>query len=151
MISSVSSLRSLRQALLASTQDLSLEQVNRIPQGFRNNIAWNMGHMIASMQGLCYQRSGVAPRIQESMLAPYRPGTVPEHPVDEHEWKRIGEDLIRTADWLEQDLESGLFTSYDPLPTRSGITLSSAREAADFLLFHQGFHQGYIAALRHCL
>lgn len=151
MISSASYIRSLRQALLASTEDLSLEQINRIPRGFRNNVAWNMGHMIAVMQRLCYQRSGQAPRLPEALLAPYRPGTVPEHPVDAQEWQRIREDLIRTADWLEQDLESGLFTSYDPLVTRSGITLSSTREAADFLLFHEGIHQGYIAALRHSL
>lgn len=149
MSDSVTYIRNLRQALLNSTQDLSLEQINRIPQGFRNSIAWNMGHMIAAMQGLCYQRSGQPPRLEDAVLAPYRPGTVPEHPVDATEWQRIREDLIRTADWLQQDLKSGLFTSYDPLPTRSGITLSSAQDAADFLVFHEGFHQGYIAALRH--
>ena len=38
---------------------LSIEELNEIPEGFNNNIAWNFGHVIISQQMLCYVRAGI--------------------------------------------------------------------------------------------
>lgn len=35
-----------RQLLLKITENLTDEQLNKIPQGFKNNIAWNIGHLV---------------------------------------------------------------------------------------------------------
>lgn len=32
----------------------SLDQLNTIPDGFNNNLIWNIGHVIVSQQGLIY-------------------------------------------------------------------------------------------------
>ncbi|SEN99258.1 DinB superfamily protein [Amphibacillus marinus] len=38
-------LRTYREWLLATVAELSEEQANQIPTGFRNNVRWNLGHV----------------------------------------------------------------------------------------------------------
>jgi hypothetical protein len=41
-----------RKKYLELIENYSLEQLNKIPQGFSNNLVWNLGHIIVSQQGL---------------------------------------------------------------------------------------------------
>ncbi|MGH2624736.1 MAG: DinB family protein, partial [Sphingobacterium sp.] len=50
-----------RIKLFELIEDLNAEQLNQIPDGFTNNIIWNVGHMISSQQGLCYLKAGLRP------------------------------------------------------------------------------------------
>ena len=38
----------------------SLEQLNAVPEGFNNNILWNIAHTMVTHQLLMYKRSGLA-------------------------------------------------------------------------------------------
>ena len=42
-----------RKFLLKITEDLTIEQLNKIPEGFKNNIAWNLTHLLVTQQLLC--------------------------------------------------------------------------------------------------
>jgi len=33
----------------------SLEQLNKIPEGFNNNLIWNIAHCVVTQQLLCYK------------------------------------------------------------------------------------------------
>ena len=43
-----------RKMYLKIVENYSLEHLNKIPEGFSNNLAWNLGHIIVSQQGLVY-------------------------------------------------------------------------------------------------
>ncbi|MDQ6815069.1 MAG: DinB family protein, partial [Bacteroidota bacterium] len=51
-------LKKVRQSVIDVVKDLSIESVNKIPVGFNNNIAWNLGHLVAAQNGVCYLRAG---------------------------------------------------------------------------------------------
>ena len=48
-------LKLTRQYLLNDIKDLTVEQLNEVPAGFNNNIIWNVAHMLATQQGICYE------------------------------------------------------------------------------------------------
>ena len=70
-------IRKIRKYLLESVKDLSIDQLNTTPAGFNNNIAWNLGHMIAAQQGICYVRAGLQPPAGEGFFNTYKPGSKP--------------------------------------------------------------------------
>ncbi len=137
-----------RLLVLKEIEHLSTEQLNKIPQGFNNNIAWNMGHMIAAQQGICYKRSGLDTTVGEDFFNTYKPGSKPEKFIDEAEIAFIKEQLFISLEKLEADLDKGIFGNYTQVMTRYGIELNNIDEAVAFLPFHEGFHVGYIVALR---
>ncbi len=137
-----------RLLILKEIEHLSTEQLNKIPEGFNNNIAWNLGHMIAAQQGLCYKRSGLDTTVSEDFFHTYKPGTKPEKFIDDAEVSFIKEQLFISIEKLEAGLDKGIFVDYTKVMTRYGIELSSINEAVAFLPFHEGFHIGYIISLK---
>ena len=137
-----------RLLALNEISNLTTEQLNKIPQGFNNNIAWNLGHMIAAQQGICYKRSGLDTIIGEDFFHTYKPGTKPEKFIDAEEIAFIKEQLFISLEQLEADLDKGIFINYTTAMTRYGIELHNIDEAVTFLPFHEGFHIGYVMALK---
>lgn len=140
-----------RLNILEAIKGLTPEQLNKIPAGFNNNIAWNLGHMIAAQQGVCYRRAGLATLIDDTFFNTYKPETKPERFYDEADLARTKELFISTIDQLETDLQTNMFANYIPWTTRYGAALSNIKEAVSFLPFHEGFHIGYILALKRML
>lgn len=66
---------SSRNVLLTFLENYSLEQLNTIPEGFSNNLIWNIGHIVVVQQLLTYHLSGLPTMISEEMIAKYRKGT----------------------------------------------------------------------------
>jgi hypothetical protein len=137
-----------RHKILAEISHLSVEQLNKIPEGFNNNIIWNLGHMIAAQQGICYKRAGLDVRVDEAFFDAYKPGTKPEGFVDAAGVEEIKKMLFTTLEQLEADYDNGIITNYTPVITRYDIELSSIDEAIAFLPFHEGLHIGYIMSLK---
>lgn len=145
---SIDIIRKLRECSLGIINELSLEELNHIPAGFNNNIAWNLGHMVAAQQGVCYKRAGLPIVVEESYFEKYKPGTIPGAPITQEELEEIKSLLFSTLDQLEKDYADGIFTNYGTFTTRYGVELASVEDAVDFLPFHDGFHMGYMLALR---
>ena len=57
-----------RTLMLKIIDGLSIEQLNAIPEGFKNNIAWNIAHLVVTQQLLCYRLSGVPCLISDEMI-----------------------------------------------------------------------------------
>ena len=47
-----------RAIILYYIKELSLDQLHIIPDGFNNNIAWNIAHLVVTQQLLHYKLSG---------------------------------------------------------------------------------------------
>ncbi len=141
-------IRKQRNFLLDSIKELAAQQLNRVPPGFNNNITWNLGHMIAAQQGICYVRAGLKPYTEETFINAYKPGTKPGEAVDTEQIEKIKELLFSSVDMLENDYEKKLWPNYPAWTTRSGIGIKSIDDAIEFLHFHEGLHSGYIMAIR---
>lgn len=140
--------KTIREILLKILDSHSLEQLNKVPNGFNNNIIWNIGHCISSQQVLVYKLSGLPTMVSEDFILKYRKGTKPEGDVSEEEVNEIKTFLLTTYEKTKNDFESGLFVDYNEYTTSMGFTLKNVQDALDFNNYHEGIHTGIAMTLR---
>jgi len=141
-------IRNTRKRLSEMADGHTLEQLNRIPEKYNNNLAWNLGHVVASQQVLCYELSALPPTVDATIMEKFRRGTKPEAWIAQEEIERIKKLLVTSIDQFEKDLESGLFKIFTPFTTAMGIQLASIEDTIPTIIFHEGLHLGYMMAMR---
>ncbi len=141
-------LKANRLILLKVIENLSLEQLNKIPEGFRNNIAWNIAHLVVIQQLLCYKLSGIEMNVNNEMVEKYQKGTAPSSDMTQQELNTIKTIFLAQADQFKEDYNNHIFTAYNTYPTSANVTLDSIDDAIEFNNFHEGIHLGYILALK---
>ncbi len=145
MNTTIDNLRKTRQAAFAMTEQLTAEQLNKIPQGFNNNIIWNLGHLIAAQEGICYKRCGMPTNISDDLFDRYKPGSRPEQDANDAEIALIRGLLVSSLDQLEADHAAGKLVM-NPWTTRYGVDINTIEDGITFLPFHEGLHMGVISA-----
>lgn len=148
MNKNIESLKATRQFLLKVIEDLSPEQLNKIPAGFNNNVIWNIAHLVASQQGVCYKRAGLELLVDGEFFNRYKPDSKPAAYVSQAEIEHIKTILITTIDQFEKDYRQETFRNYPSWTTRYGVELNNIEDALTFLPFHEGLHVGYVMALK---
>jgi len=141
-------LRNTRKSLIQFIEELSPEQLNKIPPGFNNNIIWNLAHMISAQQNVCYVRSGRKVVVDEAFFAAYKPDTKPEGTVGPEGIAAIKGLLFSTIDRFESDYKENVFSDYVPWTNRYGVEIATIEDVLGFLPYHEGLHLGYIMALK---
>lgn len=143
-------MRQTRINYLQFVKDLSIDQLNLIPEGFNNNLAWNFGHIVVTLPLLTYGLSGLPLPIDMALVNLYRRGTRPETSIDDAEWRLLKEVSEQTMSQVEQDYQAGLFREYKSYTTTFGYALESVNGAIQFAPVHEGLHLGYaMAMIRH--
>ena len=137
-----------RKMLNAYFENYTLEQLNKVPEGFTNNLIWNLGHIVVTQQLLVYKLSGLPMMVSDAMVEKYRKGTKPEGDVTQAEADEIKELLFNTLHKLETDYNNGIFVNYQEYPTSTGYILKSAAGAIEFNNFHEGLHLGIMMSIR---
>lgn len=137
----------IRRNFLGLIEKCTIEQLNKIPQGFSNNLAWNLAHVLSSQQVLCYELSGLEMRTDKSLVDEYRPGTFPARFVDEERIAFIKENLVKSVEQLKDDYNKGIFKTYKERQTRFGVLLTNIDEAIYYISTHETLHFGYAKAL----
>ncbi len=127
---------------------LTTEQLNVIPQGFSNNIAWNFNHIVAAQQILCYVRGNVDTRIPTERVTKYQKGSRPEGFISEDEIGYYKEQAFTLLETLKADVDAGVFDKYQPVTTMFGVTLNSVNDAIAYFVTHDNLHYGYALSLR---
>lgn len=140
--------RKSRELLLPFLENYTMAQLNKIPEGFNNNMFWNIAHIIVTQQRIVYSLSGLPMHITESMANTYKIGTRPERDVTEAEAASLKSLLFTTIAKTEEDYKNGIFKTYREYTTEFGYTLTSAEDAIQFNNYHEGIHFGTILALR---
>jgi hypothetical protein len=100
----------------------TLDQLNTIPEGYSNNLIWNIAHIIVVQQMLVYKLSGLPMMISDEMVEKYK--------------KELSQKILQlnlrsmkstityeTINQTESDLENKIFTNYQEYPTSAGIVL----------------------------
>jgi hypothetical protein len=137
-----------RTSLLAGMNTLTADELNFIPDGFNNNIIWNLGHLIAAQQGICYQRAGLPMLVTEQLHAAYKPGSKPAAPAQLPEIDTIKQLLLATLDQLALDIQTGIFDNYTPWVNRFGFEINNINDALAYLPYHDGLHADRISVFK---
>ena len=141
-------LKKNRALILKITNDLTLEQLNKIPNSFGNNIIWNMAHLAVIQQILCYKLSGLPIHVSDDMASKYMKGSRPTVGVSQTEVDEIKELFISLPNQFEKDYNANAFKEYEAYTTSLNVTLVDIDTAIAFNNFHEGIHLGVILALK---
>jgi hypothetical protein len=144
----IENIRKTREHIIDQVKELSLEKLNIIPHGFNNNILWNLGHLVASQQNICYLRGGLAPALPQSDFAAFMPGTKPDHFFESDEEDRVKAMVLSSVYTLRRDYQHKVFANLQPYTTRYGISINNIDDAIAFLQYHEGLHSGVIMSMR---
>src|SRR5690606_37024162 len=128
-------------------QHNTLEQLNKIPAGFNNNLLWNIGHVIVVQQRLVYGLSGLKMNISDELFQKYKPGTKPEVDEPAETIVQFKELLIAPIDQTILDFENGKFKDYNEFTTSKGFHLASAADAITFNNYHEALHLGAMVSM----
>ncbi len=137
-----------RNVILKFLESHSLEQLNKIPEGFSNNLIWNIAHIVVVQQMLVYHLSGLPMMVSDEMVAKYKRGTKPEFPVTEKEVEDLKALLFSTLEKARKDFADGIFKNYTEFTTMSGFTLKNASAAMEFNNYHEAVHTGIMMQIR---
>lgn len=140
--------RTSRKMIAPFLENYTLEQLNAIPDGFSNNLIWNIAHIVVTQQLLVYKLSGLPTMVSDEMIEKFRKGTKPEHSVTQAEVDEIKSLLFTTIDQTEVDFENKIFKNFDEYPTSTGFVLKSVKDAMIFNNFHEGLHLGILMSIR---
>jgi len=137
-------LRASRNRLLGIIETINYEILLKIPEGFNNNILWQIGHCISSQQRHMYMRSGLPMYISNDFMESFKIGSSPNSwsvIPDVDELKRL---LIDTVNHLESDLESRLFVNYEPFELSMGFQVKNHIQALQAANYHEAEHSGRV-------
>lgn len=142
-------LRRNRELFIELVDSLSIEQLNQIPKGFNNNIAWNFGHAVVTPQALYYVRSGVKPDMQIAYFDKYKKGSKPEDFITQEEIDEIKKLAFSTIDTIEADINNNAFTGIKPFSTSTyGYEIHNVEEILVCSLAHDAMHYGVALSQR---
>lgn len=141
-------LRTSRNLILKELENLSLEQIHVIPSGFKNNIAWNVAHIVVTQQLLHYKLSDLNCLCPDDLIEQHKKGTLPTRTFTQEEFDEVKELLLGLPDTLEEDFNAGIFENFTSYPTSTGFVLDSIKTAINFNNFHEGIHYGIIRAIK---
>ncbi len=135
-----------RRNMLALLQDISEDRLRIIPEGFRNNLLWNAGHVVAIQQMICYQAARLPMHIDAAFIKNFRKGSSPAEWNDIPRRDHVLSVLMDTAGNFRNDFNKGLFDALPPHATPYkmpfGITVRTVREAIIFNNTHEAMHLG---------
>jgi len=143
----IETIRKNRILLLEQLAGFDTAQFNETPEGFSNNIAWNLGHLVVVQQGVCYKKAGLPTTINDDFWRRFAPGSKPGEVIGADEIAYIKELLFITLDQLDDDYNKQIFDSYTAWTTRLGDELTCLDDALKFLEFHEVLHARAIIAI----
>lgn len=143
-------IRITRNNFIELVSGLSIEQLNKIPAGFNNNIAWNFCHIVVTTQALCYRLAGLEVTIDPEIIDRYKKGTKPEGFINQAEINFFKKLALSNIDQLEADYSNGVFKDqpFTHYPTSFNIILDRIEDAISMVQTHDALHYGYAQAQR---
>lgn len=139
-----------RRSFIELIEGLSLEQINRVPEGFNNNIAWNFGHISVSALALAFKTSAVKPSIEIPYFKKYGKNTKPEEAIDAQELQALKDYAISAIGMIKESMINNEFTGASVTPyttTTYGIPMTDIDEIIATIGMHDSLHYGIAKAI----
>ncbi len=138
-----------RMRLVKVVKDLTQEQWFAQPDGFVNNVAWNVGHLVIAQQYLCYGRLGLELAFENGLSKKFGGGTSPADWDAQPDTDELTRLLTELPEQLSADVAAGKFDSYVmPEPVEGRFPpAKTALHSFIFNQYHEGLHAGTIGEL----
>lgn len=137
----------VRTCILQLTEGLSVAQMNLVPDKMKNNLIWNIGHLVFTQQMLCYKLGGLTPTIDMEYFAQFAPDTIPQRIYDEEDIHIIKKAFLLAFEQLSSDVKSEKLNNYTAWILPTGIAINSIEDAMATNAIHEGRHFGVAISL----
>lgn len=141
----------VRRNFIQLMDEMTIAELNIIPPGFNNNIAWNFGHIVVSQQKLCYMLSELPLKLGEQYIRRYQKGSKPEKFIDQEEINYLKEKACTLIDELRIDLKAGIFRNFNPIKLHFGLELKAIEDAINYFQNHDALHLGFATAIKRAI
>ncbi|MBN9654288.1 DinB family protein [Halobacillus sp. GSS1] len=135
----------VRQATLKQLEGVTESQADEQPEGFKNTIRWNIGHIYVVQNSLLAKFGGKSVETPSRYIELFAPGTKPA------DW----EGDIPSLDELKQELDEQpvklkevLSGQLDDEAAQPFLSLPTVGEILNFTIYHEGVHTGTVKALK---
>jgi len=119
--------------------------VDAIPDGFRNNIRWNLGHIAVVFDMLMHHPAGEQSVLPKPFSQSFAPNTSPsDWNEDTPTFQEVITQLREQPAGIKSHFSGRL---YEPLPkpfSLAGQEFKTSGELLAFCLYHEGIHVGTI-------
>ncbi len=149
-----------RRLMVDLLKEHSLEQINRIPPGFSNNLIWNAAHVAVGLHSVVFRRNNASDQEMavmayyppsDAQIAGYSKGTRPTEDVDQAFVDMVCQQLLETT-WFDTLRPEFLLPDrYSSWTTMWGVELHDAGQGLTYINMHEGMHFGVCLGLRKAL
>lgn len=134
-------INSIRQKAISLAKELSADQLNKIPAGFNNNIAWNLGHLIVSGYSLLFRTSGVQKDYTIPFIEKYGKGSAPITPTTPGELAELENLSNQFIPIISEGIKAGIFKNIQPFTTQTfGAPVNTIIELVTTIALHDVLH-----------
>ncbi|WNQ11868.1 DinB family protein [Paenibacillus aurantius] len=138
----------VRSQTLKAMQGITEEEADRIPEGFRNNLRWQFGHIYVVLERHAFQYIGLPLHLPEGYKEQFEYNT---SPLTRPESVRVPalpeiEGLMKEQVGRIREALGGRMQEEVPEPyrTSSGALLKTPEDFLSLDLYHEGMHFGVI-------
>lgn len=143
-------IEAIRNLTIKAVEGISEQTLDIVPEGFNNNLRWNLGHIYLVQEKFAFHFSGEPVQLPESFERLFARGTKPA------DWKEEPPTLEVLQEMLAEQpkrIRKALLGRLDepvtpPYTTGSGVQLSTIGEFLTFTLYHEGMHFDTIKLLK---
>ena len=137
-----------RERIQEIIESFDEKALNKIKNGFKNNMIWNAAHVVVTQHLLTYGLAGLPLNLPDEIVSTYRKGAAPNGNIGTDSIDEIKQLLLSTPAKLKADYNAGVFEEFKPYETSYGVELKNIEQAIVFNNTHEGLHLGYIMAMR---
>ena len=141
-------LKITRNNILSVINNISLEQVNTIPDNYNNSIGWQIAHVVVTQQLLNYKLANQEALISENLISNFKKGSSGKYTFRQEEWDEVKQLMIELPVKLIEDYNKDLFKNYPDYPTSYNFVITSIEESIIFNNIHEAMHFGTISAMK---
>ena len=143
-----------RSQTLALLQEVSEETADRLPEGFRNTIRWNAGHIYVIQERLAFLPLGLPMNLPAGYAEQFEYGTSPSTKPETAQMPSLSElkQLLQEQPGrIREALSTRMGESLTPFTGIPGLSLSTPEQYLSFSLYHEGLHVSVIKMYRQLL
>ncbi|MVO98350.1 DinB family protein [Paenibacillus lutrae] len=140
----------VRHLTIQAVEGISENTLVVIPEGFNNNVIWNLGHIYLVQEKFAFYFSGDPLQLPENFDRLFAKGTKPADWNEEAPKLEVLLELLADQPKrIQQTLQSRLGEPIQkPFTLGSGLTFETIGELLNFSLNHEGMHFNTIQLLK---